>query len=298
MESHRIIAREFADQGFTVVPSGEDQAIPLDASAVGAIDEALKSAEMSIHLLGEEAGFAPSKCDPIVKLQLARAAARLTGSNGSGVPFRRIIWAPSVLADGSNGAAPTERSPVDVLKQFDAQLPSDAIVGDTRSKFVQFLKRVLAEMAPRPVRPVTKSDGDMRVYLCHAQEDMEFVFGLVDELEKRPVELVLPVFEGPQADIEHLHHKNLTECDAVALCWASAPEVWVRAQSSALRDWQFLGRKHQFAYRGVVVGPPPGVRKKQQAVKYLFPRGEIDLTINLTESDRPLSELLDPLVPH
>jgi hypothetical protein len=298
LQAHRVIAKELSDQGFTIIP-GDDQNIPFDASATRKLDEWMRGAELSIHLLGEDPGFAPSKSEPIVKLQLTRAAARVRDSEaeiGRTAPlFHRIIWAPKVPTHETGVASIPERNPVDVLKQFDSQLAGDVIIGDGHSAFVQFLKRTFVPATAQPGRPTKKPNGDMRVYLCHAQEDSDFVFGLVDELEKQSLELVLPVFDGPQADIHNLHLRSLAECDAIALCWASAPEVWVRAQSNTLRNWQLLGRKEQFAYRGVVVGPPPGDRKK--SVKRLFPRSEIDLTINLTDQDRPLSELLRPLVP-
>ena len=89
--------------------------------------------------------------------------------------------------------------------------------------------------------------------------------------------------------------KQLAQCDAVILCWASASEVWVRAQASGLRNWQELGRKQQFSYRAVVAAPPPGNRKK--AGKLLFPRSDIDLVVDLSDKDIPTADLLDMLVP-
>jgi hypothetical protein len=69
----------------------------------------------------------------------------------------------------------------------------------------------------------------------------------------------------------------------------------VRAQASALRNWQELGRKQQFSYRAVVAAPPPGTRKK--AGKLLFPRSDIDLWVDLSDKGIPSADLLDVLVP-
>jgi hypothetical protein len=92
-----------------------------------------------------------------------------------------------------------------------------------------------------------------------------------------------------------LHKKYLAECDAVALCWAAASEVWVRAQSSELRDWHGIGRTKQFAFRSVIAGPPPGNRKTR--INQLFPRSEIDIIVDLANMDQPAADMLGMLVP-
>ena len=67
--------------------------IPLD-TAVDVINAALSKAEIAVHLLGEKAGEAPEDQLPMVKLQLALAAAKET--QGGGAKFHRVIWAPSL----------------------------------------------------------------------------------------------------------------------------------------------------------------------------------------------------------
>ena len=106
---------------------------------------------------------------------------------------------------------------------------------------------------------------------------------------------MLPAFDGPDAEIKSFNGKQLAECDAVILCWASASEVWVRAQASGMRNWHDLGRSQPFFYRAVVAAPPPGTRKK--AGKLLFSRSEIDLVVDLSDQAVPTAEQLDGLVP-
>jgi hypothetical protein len=186
------------------------------------------------------------------------------------------------------------RDPLDVVARFDSQLPTDKIEGDSLSKFVDFLIQHLLRTATASEKPQA-IESDARVYLYHAQDDMDYAIALADALQERRIETILPAFEGPQVEINSFHRKNLVECDAVALCWAHASEVWVRAQSADLRDWRGLGRKNPFMYRGVIAGPPPGNRKKNS--KQLFSRSEIDIIVDLEDKDRPVPELLDPLVP-
>jgi hypothetical protein len=296
------IIKELTGKGHTVVPDPAAN-IPLDSSAAAIIDAALKTAEISVHLLGEKAGPIPEDhTQSIVELQLARAAAKAIAADQPELSFHRIVWAPKALenvarsAEGKAANA-SERYPLDVLESFDHKLPTDKVEGDTLSKFVDFLNQHLVLITPpRATIDWRTDDGeDRRIYLYHSPEDTDYVLRLAEALYQRKVEIVLPAFEGPDAEVRKFHSKTLSECDAVALCWATASEVWVRAQASALRDWHGLGRTHQFAYRAVVAAPPPGKRKK--AVKLLFPRSEIDVIVDLSEATMPPPELLDQLVP-
>jgi hypothetical protein len=290
------VVSELIGKGHTVVPEPTED-IPLD-SAVDAIDTALLGAEIAVHLLGEKAGDAPEDQPPMVKLQLARAAVR--ASKDVQAQFHRIVWAPSLWTFPSNTDKPpteTMRHPLEVLAKFDQQLATDKIEGDSLSKFVDFLNQHLCVISsPRPITPsLPNSGGDVRLFLYHSPEDSGYALTLAEALQQRKLETLFPAFDGPEADIKSFNSKQLTECDGVILCWASASEVWVRAQASGLRNWLALGRSQQFCYRAVVAAPPPGERKK--ASKLLFPRSEIDLVVDLSEKNIPTADLLDILVP-
>jgi hypothetical protein len=289
------IVSELTGKGHTIVPNlGED--IPLD-TAVDVIDAALADAEIAVHLLGEKAGEAPEDQSPLVKLQLSRSAAR--ASKHIGGKFHRVIWAPSVWTIFSKSdVVPIEsrRYPLEVLAKFDQQLATDKVEGDSLSKFVDFLNQHLTLIAPPRLIELSPSDaGDLRLYLYHSQEDSNYALCLAQALQQRRLQAMLPALEGPEGDIKSFNSKQLVECDAVAVCWASASEVWVRAQASALRDWSSLGRSRQFRYRAVVAAPPPGERKR--AGKLLFPSSEIDLVLDVSDTDIPTGSLLDVLVP-
>jgi hypothetical protein len=298
-ENYSRIGKELEGRGYVVVPNVESE-LPRDSSALAYIDTALAAAELSVHLVGEKPGFAPDdvKLERIVKLQLTRAAARVPAaadtSGKAQQSFRRIIWAPRLLESNNEPSdALVERDPLAVLAQFDRQLPTDKIEGDSLSKFVDFLTQHLLLIAPPIVMP-DPIQADTRLYLCHSEQDAEYVGDLAEALQQRQIEIVYPAFEGSERELQSFHRQQLALCDAVALCWASAPEVWVRAHASELRDPHGLGRTKPFAYRSVVTGPPPGTRKK---VKGLFPPREIDFVVDLIDKGRPSPEMLDQLVP-
>ena len=290
------IVSELVGKGHTVVPPPKEE-IPLD-TAVDAIDAALSNAEISVHLLGEKAGDAPEDQLPMVKLQLARAAAKEAQGRGRKVSPRHVGAQPldrPSQAQLCRRPRPT-RHPVDVLAKFDSQLPTDKVEGDSLSKFVDFLNQHLLAIAP----PRPPSNPARRRRRC-APLSLSLPGRQRLRAQPRPgaaaaqLEALLPVFDGPDAEIKSFNGKQLAECDAVILCWASASEVWVRAQASGLRNWHDLGRTQQFFYRAVVAAPPPGHRKK--AGKLLFPRSDIDLVVDLSDKDLPTADLLDVLVP-
>jgi TIR domain len=291
----RIVA-ELVGKGHTVVPDPATD-IPLN-SAVAVVDAALSDAEIAVHLVGERGGDTPEGQLPMVSLQLGRSAAK---EAKDGAKFHRLIWAPglwTIPPDANSPAREITRHPVDVLTKFDRQLPTDKIEGDSLSKFVDFLNQHLVAITPLKSLPTELSSlagGDARLYLYHSQEDSEYALNLAQALQQRKLETLLPAFEGPESEIKSFNGKQLAECDAVVLCWASASEVWVRAQASALRNWHDLGRKQQFSYRAVVAAPPTGSRKK--AGKLLFPSSDIDLVVDLSDKDTLTADLLDRLVP-
>ena len=209
------IVSELVGKGHTVVPPPGDE-IPLD-TAVDVINAALSKAEIAVHLLGEKAGEAPEDQLPMVKLQLALAAAKET--QGGGAKFHRVIWAPSLWTVKPDPALPTReatRHPVDVLAKFDSQLPTDKIEGDSLSKFVDFLNQHLLAIAPpRSLAALPGPGSDVRLYLYHSQEDSDYALSLAQALQQRQLEALLPVFDGPDAEIKSFNGKQLAACDAV-----------------------------------------------------------------------------------
>ncbi|MEY9360906.1 hypothetical protein ABH994_003627 [Bradyrhizobium yuanmingense] len=295
-QAYDRVVSELVKRGYTVVPNVTED-IPLE-SAVDVIDAALSQAETSIHLLGERRGAAPEDQPPMMKLQLARAAFR--AENDIDRKFHRVVWAPAVFTPQSHPdrvEREINRHPLDVLIKSDRLLATDKVEGDSLSKFVDFLHQHL--IATTPTRPfdhkIFASGNGTHLFLYHSREDSSYALTLAQALQQRQLEAWLPAIDGPETEIKSFNSKQLADCDGVILCWATASEVWVRAQASALRNWSALGRSQQFCYRALVAAPPPGERKRVS--KILFPPSEIDVVLDLSDKDLPSAELLDLLVP-
>ncbi len=290
------LVNELRGKGFTVAPD-PDVDPPDDASAAAFIGNALAKAEAFVHLVGDKPGFAPAGLDPLVKLQLALARNQAIEAEAPAISRlkRRIVWAPKVLDDG--GAAPTgsaaERDPLQALETFDKQIATDKIDGDILSKFVEFLFQYLTETAPKP--PAGAEAGNkLDIYLSYHSADEDYVDAVAQALRNGAVKPRIPVVDS-DAEARRYNGDLLARCDAVTLCWANASEVWVRSEADRLSNWQSLGRKQQFAFRGLVAGPPPAAHKKANTLSLIFQDGEFDRVVDLVEKGPPTAELLAPL---
>ena len=290
------LVTELQGKGFNVAPDPSTD-MPSDKSAEAFLTDALSKAEVFVHLVGDSEGFAPEGLDKIVKLQLCLARAKAAQAEGPpGQKLnRRIVWAPKILDRG--GAAPggpdVERDPLKALERFDQQIATDKIDGDILSKFIEFLFQYLTETAPKPV--VTAAAGNkLDLYLSYHSADEDYAGAVAQALLESSVKPRIPVADS-DADARRYNSDLLAKCDAVTLCWGNASEVWVRSEADRLSDWQTLGRKGQFAFRGLIAGPPPASHKKKNTLSLIFQDGEFDKVIDLVETGPPTAQLLADL---
>jgi len=281
--------KELTDHGFEVVPAAAGD-IPQGKSGSQFIDDALKDAIASIHLIGRAPS--PDTDHGAVSLQLAEAAEKVAKQDRAPLDpraFHRIIWAPRVF-DGA------ERDPIEIFKLFAAQLPSDRIESDTISRFIESLLPHLDNMVPdedREERPVQGQPADGEIYLCHDEPDEDYAFGIADILAEINKDYVMPIHTNTsEQERTRFHRENLAKCATVIMCWANASEYWAKAQSMELANWRGLGRKQQFAHRALIAGPPPDTRKQDKRLRLLFPPKEIDVLLNTVTTQKPLSEII------
>ena len=297
-QAHERISKELIRRGFEVVPS-EMEGIPLDDSANTFVDETLKRAEVSVHLVGTDEGFAPAGADRILKLQLARAAMKVgAASKEQGKDagrFHRIIFAPKMVVGADSPPNESNHDPFAALARFDKPLPTDKIVGSTLSAFEDFLYEHLKRIEQLPP-PEPLPSTNAKVYLCHSENDSKYAASLaadLQKLERLKIEPLLPVFDGTPTEVEGWHQRNLRQCHIVVICWAKASESWVRAQSNELKNWRGPAEAQKFAFRGLIAGPPKGERKEILLPVPIPPRTEIDKVLDLMEPNRPISESLN-----
>jgi hypothetical protein len=278
----RVVA-ELTKNGYSVVPS-RPVSIPIDGSAMSFIDAELAKAEASVHLLGESAGWKPEGLDEIVKLQLARAAAKVESSKSAPAktPFRRILWAPKLFqrARASGGSDIVERDPQEALSRFGFECIDDKVFGEDFGNFRDAMVRCLDHWAPKLAAPAEEpsdlGDGESKgkVLLLHHESDRDLARGLRRVLSRHHVEAVFPARDGDEVERKSFDKAMMRVCDAIVICWGKVSETWTRSQASQLDDWRALGRKRKWEPRSVVLGPPPGPYKAE--FKEDGPPNEID----------------------
>jgi hypothetical protein len=292
-QTYDMLAHELAIRGYDVVPAPTTDLPDDGAEAVMLIDDALAEAEMSIHLLGRKPGFAPDGEQPIVSLQLARAARRVgqAVSDAAHDPrrFHRIIWAPRTLPEH----AIVDRSPAAALASFGDCLEGDQLMADPPVSLRQFVIQHLEANTPRPAPTVLPPADGAKIYVRYAEADEAFGDHIAEALSQVGHEAWIPAFDGEEMDRNKLHQNYLADCDAVVLCWANASEAWVRSNAAELR-WEKLQRKAAFHCRGVVAGPPPLPYKNR--FQRLRPRTSVDLVIDATSAELSAEEALQPLL--
>jgi hypothetical protein len=294
-QAYERVSGELQRRGFVVVPE-RGQEIPKDDTAVGFIDSALREADLSVHLIGEKLGYAPEDAGPILKLQLERAALRIQHPRDTSIAgsseFFRLIWAPQMSSLSDASKAPI-RDPLEALSKVDRQLDTDKIEGESLSKFVDFLiQRVDRTETMKLVPELLESDTC--VYINHRIEDTENAIQFGKALADRKIQVVWPYFDGDPAELRAMHRENLRDANAVLLCWAKAPDVWVSKSAQELRNWRDLGRMDRFACRLLVAAPPPGLTKRR--ILNVPPRSDIDAVLDLTDCSELPPDAFDALI--
>jgi len=290
-DGYEYLADELQGRGYNVVPDRTAD-LPSDTSALAKINEALSAAEVSVHLVGDNYGFAPEGLDPIVKLQLAQAREKAIKAADRDKPvFRRIIWAPKVLAPGDASAGPSaERDPIQALERCDVQTATDKVLGDIRSNFADFLLQYLAGTARRPTARRTSVDGKFQLYLDYDMADESYAVRVAEALHDRPVKFLYPAADD-DARARRYNDDQMAKCDAVTVFWGKALEAWARSEADKLKE-AAEGKR-----RSLVAGPPKAPHKTADWLPRLFPDGTFDKVIDLVDKDAPTPDLLADLAP-
>jgi hypothetical protein len=136
LEPYRALVEELQRRGYRVTPDADKDLSDVGEEVQSAVLNALEDAGISIHLLGRRKGGRPDGLDmDLAPMQLAAAADQIRRSPN----FVRIIWAPKVLV--SQAGVEVERDPLKVVVEgFGARLDdTDQIVGDTASRFTEYV---------------------------------------------------------------------------------------------------------------------------------------------------------------
>lgn len=270
-EERDVIKRELLGHGHVVLP---DRPLPLvGPECEDAIREQISKSDLSIHLIGKNYGLIPEGAsDSIVVMQNELAIER--GAAGAPGDFPRLIWLPPDLSSEEDRQVQfIDRLQTDVRIQEGADLLQTSLE-DFKSVVLSRTqpeeKKKEEEAAAEPEAPAegdapagTEDDGLTRVYIIHDQRDEDGPARVEEYLFEQGFEVIVPVFDGDEAQVRRDHEENLSMCDGVLLYYGAANELWLRRKLREIQKSAAFGRSGPIGVKGILVAPPDTPPKKK-----------------------------------
>ena len=247
------IKRELLERGHVVLP---DAPLPMLARDVETmVRDCLAKCTIAIHLLGRRYGVTPEdSSESIPALQV-----RLTAEPACRPDLERLIWMPG------GGESADERQRAFVLRvQEDPALHhrAEIIEGNLNLLKKDLIRRLAPpEEKPKAIAPAKSPSGAPKLYLICDPNDESDVEALEDYLFSEGLDVMLPAFDGDDADAAALHQDNLLTCNAVLVYYGAAPKAWVDIKLRELLKATGYGRAAPIAVQAVYIAPPDDRRK-------------------------------------
>ncbi|MBI3860810.1 MAG: protein kinase, partial [Planctomycetia bacterium] len=249
------IKRELLERGHVVLPDAPLPMLSRDVETV--VRDCLAKCAIAIHLLGQRFGVTPEdSSESIQALQV-----RLTAERALGADLQRLVWMPG------GGEIADERQRAFVLRvQEDPALHhrAEIIEGNLNLLKKDLIRRLAPpEEKPKAVAPAKSSGGAPKLYLICDPKDESAIEALEDYLFAQGLEVMLPAFDGDDADAAALHQDNLLTCNGVLVYYGAAPKAWVDIKLRELLKATGYGREAPIAVQAVYIAPPDDRRKER-----------------------------------
>jgi serine/threonine protein kinase len=247
------IKRELLERGHVVLPDAPLPMLSRDVETV--VRDCLAKCTIAIHLLGQRYGVTPEdSSESIPALQV-----RLTAEPACRPDLQRLIWMPG------GGESADERQRAFVLRvQEDPALHhrAEIIEGNLNLLKKDLIRRLAPpEEKPKAAAPAKSPGGAPKLYLICDPKDESAVEELEDYLFAQGLEVMLPAFDGDDADAAALHQDNLLTCNAVLVYYGAAPRAWVDIKLRELLKATGYGREAPIAVQAIYIAPPEDRRK-------------------------------------
>lgn len=247
-EHYDGVKRDLLAHQFQVVP---DRPLPMNVDELmPLISESLSQSQLSIHIIGKSYGIVPEGTDrSIIELQ-NELAIRREEEGG----FSRIIWIPPGLEVEDD----RQKRLIGSLRS-DPRIQKGADLLET--PFEDLKMQIHKALKPAPVANIGAQEPNeaieiQRIYVLCDVRDFNNVTPVADYLFEQGCEVMLPVFQGDEADVRSDNDENLRSADAVLIYYGSPNESWLRAKLRELRKSAGLGRTAPLKAKAILVAPP------------------------------------------
>lgn len=255
--SYEMIKRELLSHGCRVLP---DQQLPLIAPEfTEKLQQMLNECDLSIHLVGNHYGLVPEGTEKARGVLQNEIAAQQSTSHQN---FQRLIWMPVDLQ------VEDERQKRFIeLIQNDIEAQQGAEVLQTPLTELNFAIHDLLNAKKQsqeepPPAPEDKAQV-ATIYLICDQPDLDHIVQMEDFLFEQGFEVIIPVFDGEEANIRLDHQENLKMCDGVILYYGESNELWVRAKVRELLKIAGYGRPTPLRHKMIYLVATEDPRKKR-----------------------------------
>jgi serine/threonine protein kinase len=248
------IRRELLERGHVVLPEAPLPMLSRDVETV--VRESLAKCTIAVHLLGQRYGVTPEdSSESIQALQV-----RLTAEPACRADLQRLIWTP-----GGESTDERQRAFVRRVQEDPALHRRAEIIEGNLNLLKKDLLRCLAppEDRPKAATPAKSPGGAPKLYLICDPKDESAVETLEDYLFAQGLEVMLPAFDGDDADAAALHLDNLLTCNAVLVYYGAAPKAWIDIKLRELLKATGYGRPAPVAVQAVYIAPPDDRRKER-----------------------------------
>ncbi len=272
-EYHESLKRELEDSGFTILPNKN---LPLVADQYMAEAEAfMKECILSLHLLGPSYGLIPEGTGKSILVLQNEVAAKQSAERG----LNRLIW----IAPSTTPEDPRQLEFLSQLKQNEQLQQDSDLLEDTIEKFkfaifdnirrqedkekeqaLALEKEKQKETAADAGTKTSSVAGEPRlIYLVCDQRDLADIKALEDFLFEKGHEVMVPIFEGEEAQLRDEHIENLKQCDAVLVYYGNQNELWLRSTLRDLLKLPALGRDKPLLSKIAYVASPSTPQKER-----------------------------------
>ena len=253
------LMRELSDRGHRVLP---DRPLPTSGDEfTEAVRDMLGQADYSIHLVGQKYGMIPEDAaHSIAKIQNDLATEQVQ----AGGDFARFIWMPRPIVTDDD----RQQQFIKELRENPQSHAGAELMEDSLDNFRDY---VVEKLKPKPkpapttipVSGTPSAEGAATVYLIFDPKDDETVADLEDYLFDQGLEVMVPMFDGEEADIKQAHIEKMIHCDAVLIYYGNADRSWVDMKLMNLMKAPGYGRENPFTAKTVYLAPPMDRRKQR-----------------------------------
>ncbi|QDL10664.1 hypothetical protein DP113_24570 [Brasilonema octagenarum UFV-E1] len=247
IEERNKVKRELQQRGYVVLP--EQSLSPYYPDFEQVVCENLQRSKLSIHLIGAKYGMVPEGADKSVVVLQNELAVKHSQKSPE---FLRLVWMPV-------GLQPQEPRQEELIQS----LQSEPNLLQTSLEELKTIIKDKLNSKPQPPKEVIAEDGPLRVYLICDQRDLEAIAPLDDYLYNQGFEVILPLFEGDEAQVRQDHQEQLQMCDAVIIYCGNIQELWLRTKLGDLRKIYGYGRSKPMLAKGIYMGEPHTPQKQR-----------------------------------